>query len=358
MPFPDRRTANMLLTILFFGILLVLVYRARRILLIFAFAVLFAYLIDPIVRFLQRHSLFFKDLRKPAVVEAYLAFLLLMVFIAHAFAPGVLGQSRDLIWKLPGLVDGLSSGEIATQIGGRYAWSDDQELHVKLFLLQHRENVQFLVREAVQFVSTAIWALTVVPVLAIFFLRDGAQLANSFIQLVSTERNHETFRYVANDINIMLRRYIRAKVILGGLSLGVYWAAMLVLGFPHAFGLGVLGGVLEFVPVAGWIISAGTILAVGVLSHSHWMPMAALLILWRIIMDYWIAPRIVGHNLEVHPLTLIFLVMVGAEIGGIVGIYIAVPTMIIMRVIWRRCIAPGLPAEGIQKPLGAYKNGR
>jgi hypothetical protein len=65
MAFPDRQTSNVLLTILHFSLVLTILYAARRVLLIFAFAILFAYLIDPVVRFLQRRSLFFKNLRGP-----------------------------------------------------------------------------------------------------------------------------------------------------------------------------------------------------------------------------------------------------------------------------------------------------
>ena len=64
-----------LLTILLFAIVLAVVYVARTVIVIFAFSILFAYLINPIVRFLQRHSLFFKNLRGPHVVEAYLALI-------------------------------------------------------------------------------------------------------------------------------------------------------------------------------------------------------------------------------------------------------------------------------------------
>jgi predicted PurR-regulated permease PerM len=74
MTFPDRRTANVLLTILLFAVVLTVLYSARRVLVVFFFAILFAYLLDPVVRFQQRHSLLFKNLRRAAVLEAYLAF--------------------------------------------------------------------------------------------------------------------------------------------------------------------------------------------------------------------------------------------------------------------------------------------
>ena len=53
-------------------------------------------------------------------------------------------------------------------------------------------------------------------------------------------------------------------------------------------------------------------------------------------MDYWIAPRVVGHELEIHPLLAIFTLMVGGAVGGIVGIYLSIPLVAALRVIWHR----------------------
>ncbi len=96
MPFPDRRTTEVLLTTLLFAVVLSLVYVARYVIVIFIFAILFAYLIDPVVRFLQRHSLFFRNLRGPHVAEVYLLFLVLIALGAHAVAPGFLHNNAKL----------------------------------------------------------------------------------------------------------------------------------------------------------------------------------------------------------------------------------------------------------------------
>ncbi len=337
MAFPDRRTLNIVLTILLFAILCAIVYLARRVILIFVFAVLFAYLIDPVVRFLQRHSLFFKNLRGPHIVEAYLAFVLVLVVVAHGVAPGFSRHARALFREVPALVDELSTGEIATHLASKYQWTDQQEHRLKTLLLHHREDIQGMVGNAERLAATLIGALFVIPILAIFFLSSGAQLTSDVIQLVSPSGNSRAARSLASDLNNMFRSYIRAKVILGGLSLLYCSAAMLVLGLPHAIALGVVAGVLEFVPVAGWMISATTIISVGVLTHSHWIWMAALLAIWRLVQDYFNSPWIMGRHLEIHPLAAIFAVLVGGEIGGIVGIYLAVPLMASMGVIWRVC---------------------
>jgi predicted PurR-regulated permease PerM len=339
MTFPDRRTLNLLLTTLLFAVVVITFYIARTVLIIFAFAILLAYLIDPVVQFLQRHSLFYKNLRGPHVAETYLAFLLFFALVAHAFAPRLISFNSKLFRTAPALVESLSTGEIATSIGNKYGWSDSQTLHLKEFLQGRRDQTLRLVQSAERFTSKALAVVIVVPILAIFFLADGRRMTEAVIHAVSSGGDREALTEIATELNIGLKRYIRAKVILGVCSFAFYSASMLTLGFPHAIVLGFLGGDLEFIPVVGWMTSAAAILLVGFFTHSHLIWMAGLLGLWRVCMDYLISPRVVGENLEIHPLLVIFAVMVGGEVGGIVGIYLSIPLMVVIRVIFQKCIA-------------------
>jgi predicted PurR-regulated permease PerM len=67
--------------------------------------------------------------------------------------------------------------------------------------------------------------------------------------------------------------------------------------------LGFLGGVLEFLPAIGWIASATVMLTVGFLTHAHWISMAGLVVVWRLVQNYVLSPRIMGGTLELRPLT-------------------------------------------------------
>jgi predicted PurR-regulated permease PerM len=335
MVYPDRKTASVLLTILLFAIVFAIVYVARIVIVIFAFSILFAYLINPIVRFLQRHSLFFKNLRGPHVLEAYLALIVFTVVLSHGLFPQFRKNVGQFLAAVPTITDRVSSGEITNNLGRNLGWADEQA-----DLQHHRANVEGAAAKIEQFAPVALAGLVVIPILAIFFLSDGQNLANQVIHLVSTNENRAAARSLADELNVMLQRYIRAKVILGGLSLLYCSIAMLLLGFPNAIVLGVLAGILEFIPVAGWMSAAAIIVTAGALSHSHWIWMLALLAVWRILMDYGIAPRVMGHELEIHPLLAIFTLMVGGAVGGIVGIYLSVPLVAALRVIYRKFALP------------------
>lgn len=345
MAFPDRRTIDILLTILFVACVLAIVYVARSVIVIFLFSILFAYLIDPVVRFLQRHSLFFKNLRGPHVAEAYLTFLILIFLVVHGLVPGLLGRTARELKDVPVLVNRVYTGEVATDMARKYDWSDARTLRLKVFLVQHQRQIQGLVESAERVAPRAIGAMMVIPILAIFFLSDGKNLADQAVQICSSSNDQTDLRSLMVELNTMLQHYIRAKVTLGVLSFAFCSVALLVLRFPHALFLGVLAGVLEFIPIAGWITSATTITIVGVLTHSHWIWMAAVLGVWRLLMDYGISPRVMGHELEFHPLLAIFTVMVGGAVGGIVGIYLSIPLVAALRVLWRRLSANNLRSE-------------
>jgi predicted PurR-regulated permease PerM len=339
-PFFDRRTANVLLTILVFAAVCAAIYSARHILLIFVLAIFFAYLINPVVKFLQRHSMLFRNLRGPAVVEVYVGFVILMALLGYKLAPGLGRNAAKLLDEVPSVMDGLSTGNIATELKDKYGWSDAQESRFRAFLVRHREDIQGLTAIVDRYLSNAAQiagGLFLVPVLAIFFLRDGDYIANIFIQLFFPANRRMQVRAVANELHLMLTEYIRAQVLLCCLSFLFYSGATLLLRFPHPIALGFLGGLLEFIPGIGWITTAAVIAGVGVVNHLHWIWMVALLAAWRMIQDYYAAPRIMRSHLKIHQLAAIFAVLVGAEIGGIVGIYLAIPLTASIRLIWRAC---------------------
>jgi len=351
MVFPDRRTANVLLTILFFAGVCAAAYCARRIILIFVLAIFFAYLINPVVKFLERHSLLFRNLRGPAVVEVYLVSVILLALLGYALAPGLARNTMKLVDEVPVLLDGLATGDIATQVGEKYGWSEGQEARLRSVLARHKEDFQGLVRVADRYLSDGVQVLggfLLVPVLAIFFLRDGDHIADILIQLFFPAKQRPKVRAVADELHLMLTSYIQAQAILCALSFWFYFGALLLLRFPHTIAIALLGGLLEFIPAFGWMTGFAVVIGVGIVNHLHWIWMAALLLIWRLAQDYFLAPQIMGRRVAIHPLAAIFAVLVGAEIGGIVGIYLAIPLMASVEVIWRA-------RYGVEQSFSAYR---
>jgi predicted PurR-regulated permease PerM len=106
---------------------------------------------------------------------------------------------------------------------------------------------------------------------------------------------------------------------------------------PYSLVLATIGGLLEFIPVVGPLVAAVTILGVALLmGFPHWIFLIIFLGIWRLIQDYVSSPRIMGHSMELHPLAAIFGVMAGGEVAGILGIFLSIPVMASLRIVFRR----------------------
>lgn len=351
MAFPDRKTINVLLTTLLFTAVLAVIYLARKVLIIFCFAVLFAYLVDPIVSFLDRRTRFRSASRGPHIAETYVGLLILVGLTLFVVAPEVSRRPGAFVRNLTSISDRLATGEIATQVGQANNWNDSQTIRIREFLIGHREMIQRATKQVQNLAATALGAGFVIPILAIFFLADGRRLAVMTVEAFATEKNRWTLEALSRDLNNVLHQYIRAKMILVSLSFTYALTALFLLRFPHALALGILAGALEFVPIAGWITAASTITVVGIVTHSHWIWMSAVLGIWRVLVDYWIAPRVLGHELDFHPIVAIFVLMVGGAVGGLVGAYLAVPVAAMARAGWRVLGE----SKRWQRPTGAAK---
>jgi predicted PurR-regulated permease PerM len=209
-------------------------------------------------------------------------------------------------------------------------------------LARHQDDITRLFERGATSVALvaarSIWLL-VIPILAIFILHDRSRISETLIESVKSRGDPRGER-ILRHIDKMLAQYLRAQLALAGVSFLFYSVCMLVLRFPDAIALGLMGGVLEFLPAVGWIISAGVILTIGFLTHSHWIWMAGLLIVWRLVQDYVNSPRIMGEHLKLPPLIVVFALMVGGEVGGIAGVYVAVPAVAVLRILWLECFSP------------------
>jgi predicted PurR-regulated permease PerM len=117
----------------------------------------------------------------------------------------------------------------------------------------------------------------------------------------------------------------------------MYSAFLGVMRVPYALVLGTVGGLLEFVPVVGPLAAGLTIVSVALLmGYPHWLVLIVFLGIWRLIQDYVSSPRIMGESMELHPLAAIFGVMAGGEVAGILGIYLSIPVMASLRIVFRR----------------------
>jgi predicted PurR-regulated permease PerM len=322
--------------VLVFALALGFLYFAHRSLIAFLFAIFFAYLIDPAV---SRTEKWVRG-RGRAIAVIYFLLLILLATFFFFVGPRIGREAQRLSESLPPLVDNFSSGRIAEQIGAERGWSSHTIQQSKAFLANHRKELLAMAQRVglrLAEVAQQSWLLIVVPILAAFFLRDGRSFSGVALSLVNSRPQREFMEGVLSDLNQMLAQFIRAQLTLAALSLVVYTSFMASMRVPYALVLGTAGGFMEFIPVVGPLVAAALILGVALLtSYPHWVALLIFLGAWRLLQDYVISPRIMGKSMELHPLAAIFGVLAGGEIAGMLGIYLSIPIMASLRIVWRR----------------------
>jgi predicted PurR-regulated permease PerM len=108
------------------------------------------------------------------------------------------------------------------------------------------------------------------------------------------------------------------------------------MGVPYAILLGLLGGMLEFIPTIGPVVAVLAILLVTVVSGGHFLAILIFLVCYRMFMDYFASPHVMGQGVELHPLLLLFGVFAGAEAAGVAGAFLSVPVLALVRILYRR----------------------
>lgn len=339
----DARTARILFTMLVVAAGLSFFWLARDTITLFLFAVLFAYFLAPVVGRLQQplHG------RGRAIAVVYLILIGVLTGIGFIAGPKLSDEARALSSSLPTLVDRIASGQLIAQLGQHYHWNGQRQFQLQQLLQEHRADILNYAKAAVTHLASPaqhIWWLILIPILSLFFLKQGEEIATDAIDLGRSGTERRTIRGLVGDINVMLGSYIRSQIILACLTLVAYTVVLSILRVPYAIVLGPLAGFLEFIPVVGPAIGAVAVTAIAILAgypHAIWLIL--FLGIWRLTQDYVSAPRIMGKSLEINPLLQIFSVLAGGEIAGVVGALVAVPVVATLRILWRRIGNPTAP---------------
>jgi len=333
--FLDKKTAQALLTALVFALALMFLYFAWRAIITFLFAIFFAYILEAPVSRLQG---WWKGSRPAAMAVVYLMFIGVLVIAFVLVGPPVMEEAQKLTQQAPELGQKISSGSLVKQLGEKHGWNRATVDWITDYLNLHQGELiaatQNLVLRAVKTVQ-GMWWLPLVPIFAIFFLKDGHQLGQNLINAVEDPRNRRMVADTVEEMNSMLGHFIRAQLTLVGLAMVVVTFVLWIMRVPYAFALGPAAGVLEFVPVVGPAVGGLVVLAVALLSgYNHMWILLIFLLVWRGIQDYVSSPRIMGSTLELHPLAVLFGVLAGGEVAGVIGVFLSIPVLATLRILW------------------------
>ena len=330
----DRNAARYTWTAAVVILTILLVYEIRATLFLFTVAVLFAYLLSPLVNLLNR-MLPASRTRTPALLIAYLLVIGFLVWVGIVLGSRVGEQANALLSRIPEFIE---RAKLMTPQAG--SLMETVVSNVETQFAEHAKDIVTLLPAVGRRIISAAGSLiivVVVPILSFFFLKDARTIRESFVQLAGDGKHRVMLDEIARDVNVLLAQYVRALTLLCMATLIFFTSFFALTGVPYGQLLAAIAAVLEFIPVVGPMTAAALILFVALVSgYPHILWLAIFLAVFRFLQDYVLSPRLMSSGMELHPLLVIFGVFAGGEIGGIAGTFLSIPILALARIVYRQ----------------------
>jgi predicted PurR-regulated permease PerM len=335
----DPKAARASWTVFLVALVLLAAYALRQTLAVFVIALLFAYLLAPLVGFVERVT---PHRVSPRVALAIVYLVLVGAIVALGFTLGsrLADEANSLATQLPALVKNPTWMQQIPLPG----WLEPARANIIQKVQDQLSNggeeiLPYIKGLGGQLVSGAKYALylVLIPILAFFFLKDGALMRDEFVAALVEERRRPVVDNILEDINLLLGQYIRALVLLAVASFTVNSIFLAASGAPYAVLLAGAAGLGEFIPVLGPAASALIILLVTSLSgYTHVFLFVIFWVIYRMVQDYVLSPYLMSKGVQLNPMLVLFGVLAGDQIAGVLGMFLSVPTLAILRVLFVR----------------------
>jgi len=331
-------------------LVLYLIYLIRSTLFIFILALLFAYLLSPLVEFLDR-VLPVSRTRTPALLLAYVIFVGLAVLLGIEIGSRVVDQAHKLGTDLP--------PKIKTWVETPSQSATINDIKVKILERVQTEVGEWstsllsaLPQAGLKFLSVAsdLIFVVIIPILAFFFLKDAHAIREHVLELVDAGPRRVLLVDVLADVHLLLAHYMRALFLLSLASFTAYGVFFSMMSVPYGILLAAVACLLEFIPMIGPLTAGVMILAVAIVANSHVLAILIFLLAYRMFQDYILSPHLMGQGVELHPLLVLFGVFAGAEVAGIAGTFLSVPVLALVRIMYVRIRKARMNARLVTNP--------
>ncbi len=277
--------------------------------------------------------------RPLAVLLVYLALLGGAGLLVSLLAPLVVAQGSQLVAEVPSIV------QEAVQLPRRwlapYVPALAQNLATSNWIQQLATAAGPLAGKfggvfvAFGRALTTLVVDTLVVVVMACYLNLDPEVAPRLIDAVVPASYRPTAAALAHELGLRLGQWVRAQLAVALFFGGTFGLGLALLGVPYAVTLGLTGAVLELIPYAG--VTVTTILAIALaLPTSPWLALAVLglALVVAAIEAHVVAPKLIGDRVGLHPLLIIIALVVGAEVKGELGVLVAVPVAVALKVVF------------------------
>lgn len=329
----------------------VLLYLLAPILTPFLVAATLAYLGDPLVDRLEQRKLS----RTLAVSLVFLVLFLVLTLAVVLLIPVLERQITSLVNDWPRYVDWAQAtmAQIARTLGVDAQLLDLEQL--KQTVAAHWRDAGGLAKTLLSSVSYSGLALlgwlanlVLIPVVTFYLLRDWDVLVAAVRELLP-RRYEATVTRLAGESDQVLGAFLRGQLSVMAALTFLYSAGLWIVGLDVAFLIGLIAGLVSFVPYLGFITGISLASLAAWLQFQDWIPLLWVALVFgigQLLEGFWLTPTLVGEKIGLHPVAVIFAVMAGGQLFGLVGVLLALPVaavcIVLLREAHRRYLASDL----------------
>lgn len=326
--------------------------RLSGVLLPLAIASIIAYILDPVVDFLERKRI----PRGRAIFLVFALALVTVLFLLATVVPQLVQQVGDLVTRVP---DYAKQFGTTLQEWTKEPWIQKlpESIRPRNLWEAHGGTIQGWVTTALpaatawvvaQFGRVASWlgllvGLFLVPVYVFYFLLEKRKIVDNWAAYlpVQESRVKEEVVFILRSINDSLIVFFRGQVLVA-FCVGTLTAiGFALIGLKYALLLGVMTGVLGIIPYLGVMVSIVPAVLLGVVQFGNWriLLVVGVFVIVQTAEGMFISPKIIGDRVGMHPLTIIVAIMVGTTLmGGILGGVLAIPLTAALRTLMFRYV--------------------
>lgn len=328
-------------SLLLLALFVYLLFRFSLILPPLILAAILAYVLSPLANAIESR------LRLRRGLATFLAYLLTLgglIILPAILVPPLVSQFVNLATDIQRY---LLSAE--TWLGNKYIIAG-RTVDLDALLRQAIGSLQGLLQPvigqtlslAVEVISSVVWMIFIL-VVSFYLVKDGLALRLWLENLVPAPYRQD-YLYLRDEISQVWAAFFRGQLVLALVVMVLFTTIGFILGLPFALAMGVFAGLMEFLPSIGHGIWLATASVLALFAGSTWLPLpnwAFMLVVIGLHLIYqqfdlnYLIPRIVGRSVHLPPLVVILGIVTGAVLAGVLGIFLAAPTIASARVLGR-----------------------
>ena len=287
------------------------------------------YLLNPIVDFLERH-------RVKRIIAISIVFTLIALLILWGLAvaiPAIQRQVLSFMQNLPdylekanGTIDDFLDNKVSPEIKPQLdEWTNQLSHNITSWASSFSARAVNWVSNLIAVASQVIIALIIMPFIVFYLLRDGKNLKGQIIRFLPTKIRKSADK-VLSDVNTQLANYVRGQITVAIIVALMFILLLKIIGLRYAVTLGVTAGFLNLIPYLGSFLAMLPALVLGLVAGPEmFVKVVIVFIVEQTIEGRFVSPLVLGSQLNIHPITILFVLITSGSMFGIWGVFLGIP---------------------------------